>query len=138
MKTVRCTDVAALGGLARTILDHFPDQRVFAFKGRMGAGKTTLIKSICQQLGVSDIVNSPTFAIINVYSTQDHEMVYHFDLYRLKNSEELMDIGYEDYYYSGNYCLIEWPDKFEELLPENYVYIKIEVDESNLDRLISY
>ena len=138
MKTVRCADVKELDGIAKAILDQFPEQRVFAFNGKMGAGKTTLIKSVCKYLGVSDMVNSPTFSIINVYICEDHEFVYHFDLFRLKSSDELMDIGYEDYFYSGHYCLIEWPDKFEELLPGNYVYVKIEVDTTNYDRLISY
>ena len=97
-----------------------------AFYGSMGAGKTTFIKAICDVLGVTDTVNSPTFAIVNEYLAANGESVYHFDFYRIKKIEEAYDFGYEDYFYSGNLCLIEWPELIEELLPEETVRVKIE------------
>jgi tRNA threonylcarbamoyladenosine biosynthesis protein TsaE len=138
MEKVRCESLFALEDVAARIIRQFPQHRVFGFYGRMGAGKTTLIKSICHALGVTDMVNSPTFSIINEYRTVTGETVYHMDFYRLKSAGELMDIGYEDYLYSGNYCLIEWPEKFQELLPEESVYITIEVEEDSESRLISF
>ena len=111
------------------LLDTFPEERFFAFFGKMGVGKTTLIKEICQQLGVTDTVCSPTFAIVNSYSTDQGHPVYHFDFYRLKNLDEAYDIGYEEYFYSGDYCLTEWTEKIEELLPDHYV--RVEIEENN-------
>ena len=101
----------------------------FAFYGDMGAGKTTFIKTVCRLLQVTDVVTSPTFSIINEYQTLGNDKVFHFDFYRINKIEEVMDIGYEDYLYSGNYCLMEWPEKIEKLLPENIVYVTIQ----NLD-----
>ena len=109
--------------------------RVFAFDGVMGAGKTTFIKQLVKEMGSMDIVNSPTFAIVNVYDVeQPHKgEVYHFDCYRLKDIREAMDFGAEEYLYSGNYCFIEWPEKIEALLPEDTVWVKI-VPQENGDR----
>ncbi len=107
------------------MLDENPSGRIFAFYGQMGAGKTTFIKAICSELGVSDIVQSPTFSIINEYKTLAGESVFHFDFYRIRSIIEVFDIGYEDYLYSGNYCFIEWPELVESLLPENTVRIYI-------------
>lgn len=112
---------------ALDILHKTEPHRVFAFEGQMGAGKTTFIKHLCEQMGTSDVVNSPTFAIVNVYDVtlpQPGE-VYHFDCYRLKDIREAMDFGAEEYLYSGNYCFIEWPKLIESLLPEDTVYIYI-------------
>ena len=112
---------------ALDILHRTEPHRVFAFEGQMGAGKTTFIKHLCEQMGTSDVVNSPTFAIVNVYDVtlpQPGE-VYHFDCYRLKDIREAMDFGAEEYLYSGNYCFIEWPKLIESLLPEDTVYIRI-------------
>ncbi len=111
--------------------------RVFAFDGAMGAGKTTFIKKLVEQMGSVDIVNSPTFAIVNVYDVEQPYKgeVYHFDCYRLKDIREAMDFGAEEYLYSGNYCFIEWPEKIEALLPEDTVWVKIEPQE-NGDRLL--
>lgn len=111
---------------ARSVLDVYPDRRVYAFQGGMGAGKTTFIKQLCEDLGVTDIVNSPTFAIVNVYDRTEGSEIYHFDCYRLKSIVEAQDFGAEDYLYSGNYCFVEWPDIIEPLLPEDTVYIHIE------------
>ena len=128
--------IKALDGIARELLDKFPEQRVFAFYGKMGAGKTTFIQAICRELGSSDNVISPTFALINEYKTEWMRSIFHFDFYRIEDMEEAFDLGYEDYFYSGEYCLIEWPEKIEPLLPENYVEVKIEALE-NGDRRIS-
>lgn len=106
---------------------------VFAFYGQMGAGKTTFIKAVCAELGIADTVNSPTFSIVNEYrSDSTGALVYHFDFYRIKKLEEVYDIGYDDYVYSGYPCLIEWPEMIETLLPDDYLHVRIEVkpDES--------
>lgn len=103
------------------------DNTVFAFYGKMGAGKTTFIKAICEELGVSDVITSPTFAIVNEYrSDKGGELIYHFDFYRIKKLEEVYDMGYEDYFYSGALCFIEWPELVEELLPGQTVKVIIE------------
>ena len=111
------------------MLNTFGEERFFAFFGKMGVGKTTLIKEMCAALGVEDVVCSPTFAIVNEYSTAEGEPVYHFDFYRLKNMAEAYDIGYEEYFYSGCYCFTEWTEKVEELLPERYVRVEIKEHE---------
>ena len=109
------------------ILRDAEPHRVFAFEGQMGAGKTTFIKNLCEQMGTLDVVNSPTFAIVNVYDVEQpyRGEVYHFDCYRLKDIREAMDFGAEEYLYSGNYCFIEWPDILSPILPEDTVYVKI-------------
>ena len=114
--------------IARKLVEQFAEERVFAFYGKMGAGKTTFIQSVCRVLGSDDTVTSPTFALINEYNTQKNGSVFHFDFYRIKNLEEVFDLGYEDYLYSGSYCLIEWPELIEPLLPEKVVRVKIEVE----------
>lgn len=119
-------NVEELPEVAQKLLEGFPDDRFFAFFGKMGVGKTTLIKEICRQLGVADTVCSPTFAIVNEYSAADGAPVYHFDFYRMKSASEAYDIGYEEYFYSGAYCFTEWTEKVEELLPERYVRVDIE------------
>ena len=118
-----------LDKIAGLIIKKFPDERVFALSGAMGAGKTTLIKSLCHVLGVADVVNSPTFALINEYRTAGGNPVYHFDFYRIKSHNEAFDMGYEEYFYSGNFCFIEWPEKIRQLLPERCVYISIAADD---------
>jgi len=131
-----CT-VTELPSIARAILDKYPDERVFAFYGDLGAGKTTLIKALCQALGVERDVTSPTFAIINEYDAAGIDLVYHFDFYRIKKPEEALDIGYEEYLYSGSYCFMEWADKIEELLPGSYVYILISKSDNENVRSIT-
>lgn len=114
-----------LPSVARQLLASFPDSRVFALYGKMGAGKTTLIKELCRQLTVTEEVQSPTFSIINEYKVSGDKPVYHFDFYRIGKVEEVFDIGYEDYIYSGSFCFIEWPEPAEDLLPEGTVRLEI-------------
>ena len=109
---------------AQTFIDAIGDHKVFAFYGSMGAGKTTFVKAICEELGVEDVITSPTFAIINEYSSREG-VIYHFDFYRIKKLEEVYDMGYEDYFYSGALCFIEWPELIEEVLPEDAVKVSI-------------
>ena len=112
---------------ALELLKACAPKKVFAFDGPMGAGKTTFIKKLCEEMGTMDVVNSPTFAIVNVYDVEQpyHGEVYHFDCYRLKELREALDLGAEEYLYSGNYCFIEWPEKIEALLPEETVWVKV-------------
>ena len=117
--------LSALPKTAKLLLNDFPYDRVFAFYGAMGAGKTTFIKALCRELGSQDNITSPTFALINEYSTANGFVIYHFDFYRIKKLEEAYDLGYEDYIYSGNYCFIEWPEMIESLLPEGIVKVRI-------------
>lgn len=112
---------------ARQFIGNMGDASVFAFYGSMGAGKTTFIKAICEELGVEDVITSPTFAIVNEYrANETGELIYHFDFYRIKKIEEVYDMGYEDYFYSGALCFIEWPELIEELLPDDAVRVRIE------------
>ena len=122
---------------ATDILDKCGSARVFAFDGKMGAGKTTFIKHLCEAMGTEDVVTSPTFAIVNVYELASGEEVYHFDCYRIKDIREAMDFGAEEYLYSGNYCFLEWAEMIEPLLPEDTIWVKIEVME-NGDRSLSF
>jgi tRNA threonylcarbamoyladenosine biosynthesis protein TsaE len=113
--------------VAKELLIYAGGIRIFAFYGPMGAGKTTFIQAICHSLGSDDLVTSPTFAIINEYNTSLSERIYHFDFYRIKNPDEAYDLGYEDYFYSGNYCFIEWPEMIGPLLPDQYLEVSIVV-----------
>lgn len=114
---------------AKQFVGAMGDNTVFAFYGKMGAGKTTFIKAICEELGVQDVINSPTFAIVNEYLDGNGEQIFHFDFYRIKKEQEVLDIGYEDYVYSGNVCFMEWPELIEDLLPEDVVRVTIEEQE---------
>ena len=116
--TINIQDLDHIEDAAREFIKNMGDDTVFAFYGKMGAGKTTFIKALCKLLGVEEEVNSPTFAIINEYRSETTaELIYHFDFYRIKKLEEVYDLGYEDYFYSGALCFIEWPELIEELLP---------------------
>lgn len=126
----------SIDSIAKEILKIIGNNRVIAFYGNLGAGKTTLIKSMCKQLDVLDIVSSPTFSIINEYITKKGEKIYHFDFYRLKNIQEAIDIGVDEYLDSGNFCFMEWSDKIEEMLPENYIKIEIIPEENPNNRKV--
>lgn len=114
---------------ARTFIYNMGKGRVFAFYGKMGAGKTTFIKAVCENLGVTDVITSPTFAIVNEYTSETSgDTIYHFDFYRIKKIEEVYDMGYEEYFYSGSLCFIEWPELIEGLLPDDATKVTIEED----------
>ncbi|MFN0256194.1 tRNA (adenosine(37)-N6)-threonylcarbamoyltransferase complex ATPase subunit type 1 TsaE [Pedobacter ureilyticus] len=133
---ITINSASELPTVAKELLTYAEGQKFFIFEGDMAAGKTTFIKSFCEAIGVEDVVSSPTFSIVNEYESNDGP-VYHFDFYRLKNLQEAYDIGYEEYFYSGNYCLIEWPSKVEELLPEEYIKVEITVT-GNEQRLFEF
>lgn len=120
-------NVEGIDKAAHEFIDAMGDRTIFAFYGKMGAGKTTFIKAVCEALGVKDVINSPTFAIVNEYMAGNDEPIYHFDFYRIKRQEEVLDIGYEDYIDSGCVCFMEWPELIEDLLPEDAV--KVSIDE---------
>ena len=133
--TIDIHSIDSLPTVAKNLLEEFSRERFFAFYGKMGVGKTTLIKELCAQLGVTDNVCSPTFAIVNEYISGTGEPVYHFDFYRMKSTAEAYDIGYEEYFYSGYYCFTEWTEKIADLLPDHYV--KIEIIENNNHRQLT-
>ena len=133
---------------AREFINHIGGARVFAFYGKMGAGKTTFVKAICEELGCTDVITSPTFAIVNEYGIPANkksslnredlgESIYHFDFYRIKKLEEVYDMGYEEYFYSGALCLIEWPELIEEILPDDAVRVSITEQEDG-SRVVSF
>lgn len=133
---IRIPNLESLPQAAKEFIDAMGEDTVFAFYGKMGAGKTTFIKALGEALKISDTINSPTFSIVNEYrSDETDELVYHFDFYRIKAIEEVYDMGYEDYFYSGALCFIEWPELIEEVLPANAVYVTIEEQEDG-SRLI--
>ncbi|HNW53058.1 MAG TPA: tRNA (adenosine(37)-N6)-threonylcarbamoyltransferase complex ATPase subunit type 1 TsaE [Bacteroidales bacterium] len=133
-----CKSPDELPPIALNLISFHKDKRIFAFHGEMGAGKTTFIKTMCACLKVTDTVSSPTFAIVNEYFTENSGSIYHFDLYRIKSWTELLEIGYEDYFFSGNYCLLEWPEKIVNLLPEETVHVTIEVSADGSTRSITF
>jgi tRNA threonylcarbamoyladenosine biosynthesis protein TsaE len=135
-KVNRIFTLKQLPEIAGKLIEDNPQFRIFAFYGKMGVGKTTLIKAICDHLKSTDVVGSPTFSIINQYLTQDNQTLYHFDFYRLKKLEEAYDLGYEDYFFSGDYCFLEWPEKIDALLPEKT--LRIYLEENNGERNIQY
>ena len=125
MKRILIDSKDQLGKVVRVILETYPDYRIFAFYGELGSGKTTTIQEICRELEMKDVVHSPSFSIVNEYRSAKGLVVYHFDLYRIETIEEVFDLGYEDYFYSGNYCFIEWPELIEEILPSGTIPVKI-------------
>lgn len=135
MFSKRINSLKELDSVAKELIELFGSNRVFAFYGKMGAGKTTFIQALCRALESNDNVTSPTFALINEYNSTKGS-IFHFDFYRIKDIEEAYDLGYEDYVYSGNYCFIEWPEMIDQLLPEHLVEVKIEVTDDD-SRLIS-
>ncbi len=122
---------------ARQFADSIGTSRVFAFYGKMGAGKTTFVKALCEVLGCADVITSPTFAIVNEYTDGEGSPVYHFDFYRIKKLDEVYDMGYEEYFYSGALCLIEWPELIEDILPEDAVRVTIE-EQADGSRLLTF
>ena len=161
LREIQIQDLEHIREAAREFISHIGEHRVFAFYGKMGAGKTTFVKAICEELGVEDVITSPTFAIVNEYeaspapsqggesnstlhsplsslhSPLSTNRIYHFDFYRIKKLEEVYDMGYEDYFYSGSLCFIEWPELIEELLPDDAVRVTIE-EGANGKRTVSF
>ena len=134
---IRINSIDEIAQAASQFVDAMGESTVFAFYGKMGAGKTTFIKAVCEALGVTDVINSPTFAIVNEYLDGKGEPIYHFDFYRIKRPQEVLDIGYEDYVYSGNVCFMEWPELIEDLLPEDVVKVSVE-EEADGSRKITF
>ena len=122
---------------ARQFIENIGSSRVFAFYGKLGAGKTTFVKALCEELGCDDVITSPTFAIVNEYTDGEQQPVYHFDFYRIKKLEEVYDMGYEEYFYSGALCLIEWPELIEDVLPDDTVRVTIE-EQADGSRLLTF
>ncbi|MFW5793556.1 MAG: tRNA (adenosine(37)-N6)-threonylcarbamoyltransferase complex ATPase subunit type 1 TsaE [Bacteroidota bacterium] len=133
---VICKSENDLPKAAKALLNAYPDHRIFTLYGPMGVGKTTFIKALCNELGVAETVSSPSFSLVNQYLSNEGYSVYHFDFYRIKKIEEVYDIGYEDYFFSGNFCFIEWPEKIDELIPEKSV--KVLLEEINKERVIHF
>lgn len=132
---IRIDNLDKIHAAAKEFIQNMGSGKVFAFYGKMGAGKTTFIKAVCEELGVDDVITSPTFAIVNEYtSSTTGDSIFHFDFYRIKKIDEVYDMGYEDYFYGGSLCFLEWPELIEELLPEDVtkVYISEEPDGSRL------
>ena len=129
-----CNHLNELDFISESILKACPDTTKFILSGEMGVGKTTLVKSLCRQLGVVDVVKSPTFSIVNEYMIEDDKFVYHFDFYRLKDESEAYDIGYESYFFSNHYCFVEWPSKVQNIIPKHFN--KIEITNVNGSRII--
>lgn len=134
---INISSLDAINDAARQFVAAMGSNRVFAFYGKMGAGKTTFIKALCTELGVEDVITSPTFAIVNEYTAGDGSPIYHFDFYRIKKLEEVYDMGYEDYFYNGGLCLIEWPELIEPLLPEDAVKVTI-TEEADGQRVLRF
>ena len=128
MKTISIRSEEELPEVAEALLDALGDRTVVALRGEMGAGKTTLIRAVAEALGVEDQVTSPTFALVNQYEGANGERLFHFDFYRIDDEREAFDLGYEEYFYSGDLCFVEWPEKIESLLPEEVAEVRIRVD----------
>ena len=139
---IKIQDLEHIREAAREFVENIGDRTVFAFYGHMGAGKTTFIKAICEELGVEDVITSPTFSIVNEYSPDSSLLspdssIFHFDIYRIKKLEEVYDMGFEDYFYSGSLCLIEWPELIEEVLPDDAVKVTI-TEQPDGSRTVSF
>ena len=137
MRTINISSLQELDNAATQFLELAGDYAVIAFSGEMGAGKTTFIQALCRNLGVKVEVNSPTFSLVNEYFTPVGNSIFHFDLYRIETPDELFDMGYEEYFYSGSLCLIEWPEKARNLIPDDALWVHIVIGE-NEARLIQF
>jgi tRNA threonylcarbamoyladenosine biosynthesis protein TsaE len=136
MKPLTINSLQTINKTAKQFLEHIGEKKIFAFNGTMGAGKTTFIKAICRELGVKETVNSPTFSIINEYITDSGKSVYHFDCYRINSINEALDIGAEDYFYSGNFCFIEWAENILSILPTDTVNVDISEVENHKRKIV--
>lgn len=128
---IKINNISEISLVTKEIIPFIIEQPVVAFYGKMGAGKTTLIKALCEEMNVKQTVTSPTFSLVNEYKTTSGQTIYHFDFYRINKIEELFDLGYEEYFYNGNFCFIEWPELAEDLLPPDVLKISIEVGTKN-------
>ena len=137
MRSITISSLQELDAAAARFLEEAGEHAVIAFSGEMGAGKTTFIQALCRKLGVSVEVNSPTFSLVNEYFTPEGDSIFHFDLYRIETPEELFDMGYEEYFYSGSLCLIEWPEKASGLIPDDALRVHIKVGE-NEERFVQF
>lgn len=142
MKKIYCNHLDDISQVAKEVVKYCKAEKIWVFKGRMGAGKTTLIKSIASEFGIEELVSSPTFSIVNEYINASNDKFYHFDFYRIEDSEEVLDIGIDEYFYSGSYCWIEWAEKIPEYIPETFILLEIEVDskgkrEINISKIIN-
>ena len=135
MNKITISSLQELDNAAARFLELAGGNTVIAFSGELGAGKTTFIQAICRNLGIEVEVNSPTFSLVNEYFTPEGNSIFHFDLYRIETPEELFDMGFEEYFYSGSLCLIEWPEKAKKLIPENALWVKIEIGENEARQL---
>lgn len=128
--------VEELSQVSDLLINWREKSNIVAFYGTMGAGKTTLIKNLCKKMGVTDEVNSPTFALVNEYQTDNMDSIFHFDFYRIKSLEEVFDIGYEDYFYGGSLCLLEWPELIDPLMPEHFIKVEIRHGDTDVSRIV--
>ena len=134
--TFEINSIEELSKVSDLLISWRDKSNIIAFYGNMGAGKTTLVKNLCSKLGVNDEVSSPTFALVNEYQTETFDSIFHFDFYRIKSLEEVFDIGYEDYFYGGGLCLLEWPELIDPLMPEHFIKVEITLGDTDDGRVI--
>lgn len=134
--TFEINSIDELSKVSDLLISWRDKSNIIAFYGNMGAGKTTLVKNLCSKLGVHDEVSSPTFALVNEYQTETFDSIFHFDFYRIKSLEEVFDIGYEDYFYGGGLCLLEWPELIDPLMPEHFIKVEIKLGDTDDSRVI--
>ena len=134
--TFKINGIEELSKVSDLLISWRDKSNIIAFYGKMGAGKTTLVKNLCSKLGVQDEVNSPTFALVNEYQTETFDSVFHFDFYRIKSLEEVFDIGYEDYFYGGSLCLLEWPELIDPIMPEHFIKVEIALGDTDDSRVV--
>ena len=134
--TFEINSIDELSKVSDLLISWRDKSNIIAFYGNMGAGKTTLVKNLCSKLGVQDEVNSPTFALVNEYQTESFDSVFHFDFYRIKSLEEVFDIGYEDYFYGGSLCLLEWPELIDPIMPEHFIKVEISLGDTADSRVL--